>query len=284
MTKDVSVVSLGDISKPASVLIEKISDAVGGIFEPYQIKRVAKAKAKAKKIEASANIQITQQQHRALRRLLQEETNKQNNIESITEKSLPLLNANSNPKEIENDWLVNFFDKGKMISDSEMQDLWSKILAGEANAPGSYSKRTVNMISSLDKKDAILFNSLCNFVWTLGKTTIPIVFDLKNKLYTERGINFESIKHLDSIGLISFENLTGYVLNDLPQNIRVLYNSRPVSISFPNAENNVLNIGHIMFTSVGVELFRVCGMKSIEGFAEYVVEKWKSDNLNTTVG
>ena len=38
-----SIVNLGDLSKPATVLIEKISDAIGGIFKPYQIKRIAKA-------------------------------------------------------------------------------------------------------------------------------------------------------------------------------------------------------------------------------------------------
>jgi len=39
--------NLGELTKPASVLIEKISDAVGGVFKPYQIVRVAKAEAEA---------------------------------------------------------------------------------------------------------------------------------------------------------------------------------------------------------------------------------------------
>ncbi len=40
---DNSIINLGELSKPATVLIEKISDAVGGIFKPYQIIRAAKA-------------------------------------------------------------------------------------------------------------------------------------------------------------------------------------------------------------------------------------------------
>ena len=35
------VTLLGDLSKPATVLIEKVSDAVGGLFRPHQIVRVA---------------------------------------------------------------------------------------------------------------------------------------------------------------------------------------------------------------------------------------------------
>ncbi len=34
---DNPLAKLGDLTKPATVLIEKISDAVGGVFKPYQI-------------------------------------------------------------------------------------------------------------------------------------------------------------------------------------------------------------------------------------------------------
>ena len=47
---------LGDLTKPATVLIEKISDAVGGIFKPYQIIRVAKAESEAERIRAVSQI------------------------------------------------------------------------------------------------------------------------------------------------------------------------------------------------------------------------------------
>ena len=41
------LINLGDLSKPATVLIERVSDAVGGIAKPWQIKRIAKAETKA---------------------------------------------------------------------------------------------------------------------------------------------------------------------------------------------------------------------------------------------
>jgi hypothetical protein len=41
------LISIPDLSKPATVLIEKISDAVGGIAKPWQTVRVARAEAKA---------------------------------------------------------------------------------------------------------------------------------------------------------------------------------------------------------------------------------------------
>jgi hypothetical protein len=41
MSNGGSLINLGEISKPATVLIEKIADAIGGVFKPYQIRRVA---------------------------------------------------------------------------------------------------------------------------------------------------------------------------------------------------------------------------------------------------
>ncbi len=83
-----SLIDLGQLSKPATVLIEKISDAIGGIFRPYQIQRVAQAEAEAEKIKAVARIEITELQQRALARFLAEEARKQANIEEITKKAL----------------------------------------------------------------------------------------------------------------------------------------------------------------------------------------------------
>lgn len=274
-----SLINLEGLSKPATVLIEKVSNAVGGIFLPYQIERVAKAEAKAEKIKAISNIEITELQKRALRRLLQEESNKQKNIESITQKALPQLTDMSNPKDIEQDWLVNFFDKARMISDIGMQELWGKILAGEANAPGTFSKRAINLTGTLDKKDAILFTKLCHFVWNIEGNLVPIVFNSNDAIYTQNDINFSAIKHLDSIGLISFESLAGYTLTNLPQKIRMLYPRTNVDVEFLQGGNNTLAVGLTLFTSVGEELFRICEIASIDGFLQYAIEKWRTTGI-----
>ncbi len=50
------IINIGELSKPATILIEKVSDAVGGLLKPWQIRRVAKAEADAEKIKALAEI------------------------------------------------------------------------------------------------------------------------------------------------------------------------------------------------------------------------------------
>jgi hypothetical protein len=175
-------INLGDLGRPATALIEKISDAVGGIFKPYQIIRLAKAEAEANRIQTESQIAVTDLQRRAMHRFLEEEAKKQSNMEAIIKNALPLLEDKSAPQNVADDWITNFFDKSRIVSDKDMQQLWSRLLAGEANAPGAFSKRTVNLLADLDKSDAELFIRLCGFNWMIGVPG-PLVFDVRGDIY-----------------------------------------------------------------------------------------------------
>lgn len=270
----ISVVNLGALSKPADTLIKKVSNALGGAFAPYQIKRVAKAEAEAAIIKAESEIAITDLQRRAMHRFFDEEAKRQHNIETITEKAIPRLVDNSSPEAVEDDWVTNFFDKSRIVSDSKMQDLWARVLAGEANSPGSYSKRTVNLMGDLDKSDAELFMKLCSFGWIIGNFT-PLIFDTQAKIYNDNGINFGSVIHLESLGLIQFESLSGYNRQKLPKNFTVLYCSKPLHLTMPKDVDNELLIGQVLLTRAGQELAAICESPGIAEFREYVEGQWK---------
>src|SRR5947208_12772053 len=77
MGEGTSLVNLGELSKPATVLIEKIAEAVCGVCHPFQIKRVAKAEAEAALIRAKGDIKITDLHRRAVHRFFSEEAKKQ---------------------------------------------------------------------------------------------------------------------------------------------------------------------------------------------------------------
>ena len=268
------LVDLGELTKPANTLIEKISNAVGILYEPRQIRRIAEAKADAALTEAESKIEITDLHRRAARRWIEEEAQNQERMEEITDKSFPKLNENAKPESIENDWLINFFDKCRIVADNDMQELWSRILAGEANAPGTYSKRTVNFLSDLDKSEAELFTKLCGFGWMIG-SIVPLVFDVHAAIYNNDGINFNTLSHLDSIGLIQFDGLAGFVRQRLPKNFIVTYYARPLALEIPPGSDNNLEIGKVRLTRIGQELAPICGSKPVEGFWEYVKDQWK---------
>ena len=155
----------GDLSKPATILVERISDAISGVAKPWQIKRVAEAEAEAQRIHTESEIELADLRLRTGHRFIAEQTRLQLNIESITKKSITSLDEDSSPEDLEDDWIVNLFDKCRNISDEDMQDMWARILAGEANNPGSFSRKTINLAADLDKRDAELFSNICRFAW-----------------------------------------------------------------------------------------------------------------------
>ncbi len=228
--------TFGDLSKPAIVLIEKISDATGGIFRPYQIKRVAKAEAA--KLRALADLEISDIQQRALVRLVHEEGKKQENIERITTQSIKELTQDVKPEKIADDWIAHFFDKCRLVS------------------------------------DAHLFTNLCSFAWNIGRAR-PLIYNLQNEIYAKRGITFSSLNHLSEIGLISFNSLTGYMSQGLPRTVATSYYETPVVVEFKMEKDNNFNLGNVLLSKVGQELAPISGSQPLPGFLEYVLGIWK---------
>ena len=269
------LINLGNLSKPADTLVKKVSNAVGGLFAPYQIRRIAKAEAEAALIKEQSEIEIKDLQKRAVRRWIEEEATQQKNMEDVTAKALPQLNEKANPDSIKDDWLVNFFDKSRIVSDNEMQDLWSRVLAGEANVPGTYSKRTVNFLSDLDKAEADLFTKLCGFVWVIERTLVPLVFSAEEKIYNRHGVNFGSLQHLDSIGLIQFGQMMGLSMRVPKRSFVAYYYGRPFALDLPRDDGNDFAVGTVTLTRTGTELFSLGSSRPVEGFWEYVKNQWK---------
>ena len=277
MSEGFSIIQIGNnLSKPVTVFIEKISNAIEGYFKPYQIKRVAKATSDAEIIKYQGHIEKDELTRRAIVRFINEEANKQNNMESITEKAIPFLADSSNPKDMDDDWIMNFFDKCRIVSDEDMQVLWARVLAGEANSPGTYSKRTIISLASLDKADAELFIALCGFTWLIDEDLIPLLYsddlDLDQSIYKKNGIDFKAMLHLSSIGLISFESL-GYMQTELKQQIEISYHKTNLRLEFKKPQDNKLFTGNALLTSIGKELAQVCSPKAIDGFFDYSIKK-----------
>jgi len=273
-----SLINLGDLSKPATVLVEKVCNAVGVVFEPTRIKRQARAEAEAEKIKALAHIELHEIERRALERFVQQEARKQENIESITAQAAKALPASAKVESLDEDWVAHFFKQCDEVSDREMQSLWARLLQGEATLPGTFSKRTVDFISTIDKKDAALFTAFCQFVCVVGEPS-PLIYEVDNEVYEKQGITFATLKHLDAIGLISFESVSGYARKGFSKYGHVFYYGQPMTLEFPNDANNQMSVGHALLTTTGRELIPICGSVRNQQFYEYVVGQWAKQGL-----
>ncbi|MCG9134240.1 DUF2806 domain-containing protein [Candidatus Poribacteria bacterium] len=271
---DNPLANVGDLAKPFDTLVKKIAKGVGTLYEPRRIKNVAKAEVEVEKIKAASDIEIMDLHRRAEQRRIEEEAKHQKNMEDITAKAAPHLNEDANPDVMDDDWVANLFDKCRIVSDDEMQSLWARVLAGEANTPGTYSKRTVNLLSDFDKSDADLFTKLCGFGWVIGNV-VPLVFDIQADIYNKNGINFNTLSHLESIGLIQFGEITSFGRHKLPKRVDVYYYGKRLCLEMTKDVDNQLEIGMVLLTRIGQELAPICGSKPVEGFYEYVKEQWK---------
>ncbi len=267
------------LTKPATVLINKVSDAMGGIARPYQIERVAKAEAKAAMIRAESEIEIGDLQFRAATRFVQEETRKQLNMENITRKALPLLTDDASPQDMEDDWILNFFDKSRLFSDEEMQELWARILAGEANTPGTFSRRTINIMSDMEKRDADMFRRLCRFLWTFNGEK-AIIFFVRDDMYKGNGLSFQDVSDLASLGLIALSEDMVFKDEANASNILATYFSEQARIVLKKVSDSdhMFICGDVMPTEAGRQLASICDTTPINGMFQHTCEKWQRDS------
>lgn len=271
------LIDLGELSKPVTVLLEKISDAIGTLYEPTRLKRMAKAEVEANKIKQIGAFELESElEERTIKRLIHEESVKQLNIESIIDKALPEIKESANPNRIEDDWINQFFSKCKNSSNEGVQIIWSKILAGEANLPGSYSLQTLSILEQMQKQQAIAFTNLTRCTLYIPSIYFPFVGDYKDEYYNNRNISFESLLNLQRLGLIYFDSLSGYTIEGdfLSKGVytsRLLYN-----ISFTENKKNAIKIGSVLYTDSGKDLLKVIDYKSDpdigEHFKKYLIK------------
>lgn len=247
--------ALESLSKTAETFIQEMSKGIEGIAAPWQMKRIAKAEIEVEKLKARAK------QSQEIEGIYH-----QKNREDIIRKAIPHLDdENAKSENMGNDWKANFFDKCKNISDNDMQDIWSRILAGEANNPGAYSTATINLLSNLDREDANLFVKLNSFTWKVIVDPVPLIFDLNANIYRQNGISEETLTILDERGLIKFSHIMTNRLTTTHNPISIFYDNEELQIEGPE-----FTVGNVILTTAGKQILSICKSPKVEGIYQYV--------------
>ena len=274
-------VDLGALAKPADTFIKKISKGMGGMFAEGLATREAKAEVERAKgevlaeiVRAKGEIAVKEIHQRAAYRFVEEQALHQLNMESIAAQAVPLLTNDAEPEKVDDDWVTNFWDKSRIVSDEEMQALWAKVLAGEANKPGSFSKRTIHLLAEMDRNDAALFANLCRFAWKIQEL-IPLVLNGRSEVYIQNGMGAKELMHLESIGLIRLADHAGGTRHGLSKFMEIEYGEKSLTLQLSPESNYGMEIGRAQFTKSGLELAVFCETGGVPNFFEYVKEKWK---------
>jgi hypothetical protein len=272
-------VALG--SKPAALLIEKVSSALGWYMEPRQIVRKAKAEVAANIIKIEADQEAKSLEQRISIRIINEEARRQHNMESIVVGALPNIKDDANPKDIDNDWIDSFFEKCRLVSNEDMRMLWSHILAGEANKPGSFSVRTLNILSTFTKAEAVMYKLACSLVWTDEELKPTIIAPDKVIAHEDKPgeIDVESLYKLVEMGLMLYEPESEFLMRG--DNMTYSYGNKTYSIRMRNPGKDAyfvmgLPVGFVTLTQVGRELYSIVEPVIDESYMNYIVSYWKS--------
>lgn len=158
-------------------------------------------------------------------------------------------------------WMHQFMKLASDLRDEEAYELWGKALAGEIRKPGSFSLRFLNILATLDKRDAESFQKLAPFV---------LVDFVPDKIWRNAGINVYSIKTLESLGLLmtgTVKIFTGFI---------TVMNEHYMSFPALLDDGKKYSIPSAILTPAGEELLKLAAvskedaMKAISAFVELV--------------
>ena len=300
-----SVISVdGEITKPASVLLEKLSAGINEAYAPWGKVRHAKADAEVARIENQVLAENNELMERAVRRAVGEYMREQKNFEAIAAKAMKRLPPDT-PEEtvrsMDEDKVAFMRNLFKTVSDDEMQDLWAGVLAGEAGAPGAFSKNTVALLGMMGKDDAEMFRNFCQFVWhDAARVPYPLIYNWDDGIYNVFRASHKSVfsppamfnvlEHLDALGLISFVvSEHRLVISSTSKIFWFYHESSPLMLDIPPRQQGehrgkyAMETGKVSFTKAGEQLSRICGAQKNIPFYNYILEKWKAEGYNPSV-
>lgn len=282
MTKnEVTAVNLGDLSQPISKLIESVQSAIGTLYEPRKIRKLAKANAEASIIEAKTRLEISDIEGRAFSRLNHQELVRQKNIESIIEISIDNLPDSVSTDTLEQEWMMNFFDCCQNVSRSSMQSIWAKILAGEVAVPGSFSMRTLSVLKTLQKNEAEMFSYLAQYAWKNEESWVIVSFDRKdNNGFGEMGVdslNLRDLITLQTCGLTEINIWDGYKIDS--KFISLEYFDEKFDLELP-LETKGLSLSNVNLTVAGQELLEIIYRSKNEVYKNEVLSYWSKKNIS----
>lgn len=164
---DLSIINIGKLNPSIIKLISTAEKAIGGIFKPMQIRRVAKAKADALLIAAEADAKKQELAYRAAQRISHLEIKRQENLENIIKEAVKVIPPKISNEPVDPDWIAFFFDECKDIGNQDVQKLWGKLLAGEFEKPGTFSRKALSILKTMSSADTKHFEEMVSMIFII---------------------------------------------------------------------------------------------------------------------
>lgn len=280
----VEVTDLTGMGGVVTALTDKLERAVGVVYEPTKIRRKAKAEAEAALIKAKSDIDIAELGKRSELRAHYQGMREQANLEAIIGEAInEMRDKNATPEKMGDDWLHLYTDRAKYFSEETARKRWAKLLAGEAQKPGSFSPKTMGILFAMTQSDAELFEKFCSFAVNMGGSKRPLIFDETAQIYSGHGVNYDTVQHLVYLGLIT------YAPSGLEGHLRIKNAALATSILIEGVGFTInatmppgvakIDGGRVLFTRAGEELLGICSASPVKGFPDYIIDEYNGKGI-----
>ena len=93
------------------------------------------------------------------------------------------------------------------------------------------------------------------------------------------GLSFELLNELETLGIIKFDTVAGYVTTNMKEKKVLVYiNGNIIETSSHNGDN--FSIGNVLFTSAGEALSKITEPHKLEGYEEAVKKYLESNDVS----
>jgi hypothetical protein len=282
------ILSKTDLGPAASKLVEKVSKAIG--TPATALMKIPNAMIDSAVREINAKADVNAEFAAKLERIKQfsalEQFANVERIKQILGKTALMLEDQSDPDRVDDDWIVYYLDKARLVSDEEMQNLWAKILAGESNSPGSYSKRTLDFLSTLEKREAHDFTTLGSLVvYHTDSPTypLPLIFTQDLAYPTTKGLSYLNLDNLEAIGLIKSVFPSWSIKSFRPVFELSYFKETRQFQSKDTVETNPslfrLKCGQYKLTQTGDQLLKIAGSTPFPDFWSYLTAAFAKNQV-----
>ncbi|HJA28427.1 MAG TPA: DUF2806 domain-containing protein [Candidatus Olsenella pullicola] len=177
---------------------------------------------------------------------------------------------------IDHGWFLKWSGHASEQCDDEMRVIWGKLLAGELEQPGTYTKRAMSILSDMSRDEALVFSRLCSasiFANPQSNRSLVAVLRKDNAggTYNDGLIKVEDLDTLSSLGLITTmtwptQHLPGNQLGLIEVNGQIL------PMRNPSGEAKSIVFSQMRYLKEGLILSTLCEVGSYEHLPQIVDE------------
>ena len=289
---------LAGLSQPLTKLLDVISSGTGALYRPLGIRREAKAQAEAIKLLGNAQTDVDVAKSKALAatdatnrillydaaasierrveaRVVHREVLRQTNLEAIADAAASHMPDKASEQPVDEDWKARFFKIAEDVSNTDMRDLWGRVLAGEVAQPGKYSLRSLDTLRNLSREEAEAFRHLRYLATDAG-----CIYKLANGGdLASVGVSYQHILDLRAAGVVSDNDMLTNTFKTSEDRLffATPFNGKILLFEFADQVlKKELALECFVLTRVGIELMSLIEPNPNRAYLDKLADKYKA--------